>query len=307
MYVIRPIALTDSILTSSNVAETDYAAWDVGTAYVTGNRCIVISTHKIYEAIANVTGGSSPEIDVLTTTPKWIAVGATNRWKAYDKIIGSKTSQSTSITYKITPGEIFDAIAFLGLDAVSVRVVITDPIEGVVYDETKELLTTVLTGTSLVMDWYTYFFSSIIRITDFVFLDIPLYLNAVMDITITYTGGTASVGEIVFGQKTRLGVTKADPNPTFGTVDFSTKEQDTFGNWQVVKRSFSKKMTCSLIVNNTVIDEIERLLSAYLSELLVWIGDEQYGSMIIYGYCKDHNASAGLLITEMAIEIEGLT
>lgn len=263
--------------------------------------------HKIYESLVGANKSNYPPTDVLAAVPKWLEVGATNRWKAFDGVVGSQTSQATSITYKIRPGEVFDSVAFLVLDAITVQVMLTDPIEGVVYNQTKDLQSTVITGSATVTDWYTYFFSSIIKITDFVFLDIPPYLNAVLDITITYTGGTAKVGGIVFGLQTNLGITAANPNPTFGTVDYSTKTQDAFGNWSVTKRSFSKRMTATLIVNNGAIDEIERLLAFYRSELLVWIGDVDYGSMIIYGYCKDHNTNAGYINSSLAIEIEGLT
>lgn len=48
MKIIRPVTFTSAMLTSSNVPETDYTAWAVGTAYTTGNKCI--------EALVNVTG-----------------------------------------------------------------------------------------------------------------------------------------------------------------------------------------------------------------------------------------------------------
>ena len=38
MKVLAPIAVTDSMLTSSTVAETDHAEWAVGTAYTAGQR-----------------------------------------------------------------------------------------------------------------------------------------------------------------------------------------------------------------------------------------------------------------------------
>lgn len=78
MKIIRPIALTDAMLTASNVPETDYAAWSIGSPFLAGEHCIVVSTHKIYEALVNVTGGSSPEVDVLAAVPKWLEIGATN-------------------------------------------------------------------------------------------------------------------------------------------------------------------------------------------------------------------------------------
>ena len=51
MKLIRPVTVTNSILTSSNVPETDYTAWSGATAYTQGVRCILVSTHKIYECL----------------------------------------------------------------------------------------------------------------------------------------------------------------------------------------------------------------------------------------------------------------
>ena len=61
--------MTDAILGYTNVTETDYEEWAVGTAFHKGDRCIVLSTHKIYEALADVTGGSSPEIRLIAEMP----------------------------------------------------------------------------------------------------------------------------------------------------------------------------------------------------------------------------------------------
>ncbi|MFH0798668.1 MAG: hypothetical protein V2A66_00615 [Pseudomonadota bacterium] len=281
--------------------------WNVGAAYLAGDQ-VQISTgvQKIYEALVNVTGGSSPEVDVLAAVPKWLEVSATNRWKAFDQKVGSQTSQATSITYTITPGEVADAIAFLNLDAVTVRVVSTDPIEGVVYDETIDLLSTVITGISSVYDWYTYFFSAIFKRVDIVLLDLPPYLNTVLDITVIYTGGTAKVGGIVIGVQTNLGETQY--SPSIGIHDYSIKEADAFGVLTVTQRAFSKKMSCDVLVESASIADVQNLLASYRSTLLVWIGSEDYPSLIIYGFFKDFNIVIGYPTFAICnIEVEGLT
>jgi len=307
MKIIRPITLTDAMLTASNVAETDYSVWAVGTAYTAGNHSIVTTAgiHKIYEALVNVTGGSSPEVDVLAAVPKWLETGATNRWKAFDTKVGSQTSQATSITYKITPGQVFDSIAFLNVDAITIQVVLTDGAT-VVYDKTTDLQTTIITGAGTTIDWYTYFFSSIFRLTDVVLFDVPPYLNAVIDITITYTGGTAKVGGIVFGLQSTLGLTQYSPN--IGIHDYSIKEQDAFGIWSVTERAFSKRMSCDVLIESASIADVQNLLALYRSTLLVWVGSEDYTSLIVYGFYKDFSIVIGYpTFAICSIEVEGLT
>ncbi len=249
-----------------------------------------------------------PPTDLLLDTPLWWKeVSATNRWKAFDNKVGSQTSQATSITYKITPGVVVDSIAFLNLDAAEVTIVSTDPIDGIVYNKTINLLTTVITGTTTVMDWYTYFFSSVVKITAFVKFDIPPYLNTVFDITISYPSETAKVGGIILGLQTNMGTTQAEPKPSFGTHDYSQKTVDDYGVYSVTAGAFSKRMTFTLLTPNSSIDEIERLLALYRATLIVWAASETFGSMILYGFCKDHDSNAGLNFTEVAYDIEGVT
>ena len=310
MKIIRPITLTDAMMTASNVPETDGTAgeWAVGTPYTDGQtvRVTTAGVHKIYECLTNVTGGSSPEADVLAAVPKWLFVSATNRWKAFDQKVGSQTTNATSITYTITPGQVFDSIAFLGLDAVSVHVVITNPGEGVVYDQTADLQTTVISGASSALDWYTYFFSSIFRITDCAFFDLPPYLSAVMNITIAYAGETAKVGSIVFGIQSNLGKTLY--NPTIGIHDYSIKEADQWGVYSVIERAFSKRMSCDVIIPFESIADVQNLLASYRATPLVWIGADDFSPMIAYGFYKDFSIVIPYLIYAIcSIEIEAMT
>lgn len=307
MKIIRPVQIVNSMLTASNVPETDYDEWAVGTAYTAGDNCIVIgTTHKIYEALVDVTGGDSPEIDVTNAVPKWLEISATNRWKAFDVRVGTQTSQATSVTFEITPGVIVDSIAFLNMDCVTAQVVSTDPVEGEVYNETIDMLSTVITGSSGIYDWYTYFFSTNFRVTDAVRFDLPPYLNTVLSITITYTGGTVKVGGVVMGVQTFLG--KTQYHPSIGIHDYSIKQADAFGVLTVVTRAFSKKMTAEIMVESVSISDVQAILASYRTTLIVWVGADDVPALIVYGFYKDFN----ILIPYPAfaicsLEIEGLT
>lgn len=310
MKIIRPLTLTDAMMAASNVAETDgtAGAWAVGTPYTVGQtvRVVTAGVHKIYECLTNVTGGSSPEVDVLAAVPKWLFVSATNRWKPFDVRVGSQGVQATSITYTITPGEIVDSMAFLNMDAVTVRVVSTDPVEGVVYDETIDLISTVITGSSGIYDWYSYFFSSRFRKTDVTLFDIPPYLNTVFTITITYAGGTAKIGGIVMGVQAEFGGTQY--GASIGIHDYSIYESDPWGVLGITERAFSKKMSCDIWVPDASVDDVYNLLASYRATLLVFAGTETKSSMIIYGKYNDF----GIVISYpdysvMSMEISGLT
>jgi len=184
----------------------------------------------------------------------------------------------------------------------TIQVIVTDPIAGEVYNEITKLVVW-----ENIIDWYSYFFSTDVpyKITDFVINDITPYLNAVTDIILSYSGGTAKIGNIIFGNKTTIGATQKEPS--FGVTDYSTKEVDDFGNWAIVERTFSKWMNCRVKVDNSYIDYLERFLALYRATTLVWVGDENYSSMVIYGFCKDHKAVAGDNVTFVNLSIEGLT
>ena len=124
MKLIRPIAITDAMLTSSTVPETDYAAWSGGTAYTVGNRVILVSTHKVYECLVGNTG-FSPDVNLTGLTPKWLQISATNKWMMFDSGWGSQTSIATPLTIVLTPSTIFNALALMNVAATSVTVNMT--------------------------------------------------------------------------------------------------------------------------------------------------------------------------------------
>lgn len=280
---------------------------DQGAAHPT----ITASTddvHKIYESLSDNNTQNYPPLDILETVPNWLFIGYTNRWKSFDGIINSRTEYSGTFTYQFTPSNYIDSMAFMNLEDIStVRVVSTDPIEGVVYDYTKDLASTNISGVSAIVDWYTYFFSTTAYIDAFVLLDIPPYYNAVIDVTITYLGAetVAKVGEIVLGFQANFGDTLY--SPSIGIHDYSIKGTDDFGNAIITERPYSRKMSCDVKVLNADISEVNRLLISYRTLPLVWIGDESYDSLLIYGYFRDYSIVISYPAYAICtIDVEGL-
>lgn len=299
MILITPTTITPAMITACNVPENDYAAWSSGTSYTAGNRCIY--SHKIYEClIAN--SNAQPDLNTGGLTPKWLDTGYDNRWKMFDAVVGSQTSQATNISVTVTPGMI-DSIALLDVDADSIEITMVDPIEGTVYHDTVDM---VMKGT--VVDAYTYFFSPIITDDAAVLLGIPPYASAAITVSITKTGGTAKVGTLIFGMKKSMGGTRY--NPTIGIIDYSKKEVDAFGNYVVLQRTYSKRMSCELLVDNTMVDDLQKTLAGYRATPLVWVGDDEgtFSSMIIYGFYKSFSISIPYPTSSLcSLEIEGLS
>lgn len=68
LSVIKPITITDAMLTSTDVTEADYSAYNAATAYNVGDRVIVVSTdvHKIYESLI---GSNSSTVTMTIASP----------------------------------------------------------------------------------------------------------------------------------------------------------------------------------------------------------------------------------------------
>ena len=119
LKVIPPLTITDSRLTSSNVAETDYAAWSSATTYSLGQRVIVVSTHKVYESLQNSNLNKDPTLASNATW--WIEVSPTNRWKMFDISNTTQTTNADSIVVTITPGQVVNSVSLMNLEGISIR------------------------------------------------------------------------------------------------------------------------------------------------------------------------------------------
>ena len=95
MFMIEQIPLGGAELTACSVPETDYPVWSSATAYAIGTRVILTTgVHKVFEAVAANTN-KSPAVEANIGT-YWVVVGATNRWKIFDKKISDPVQFSGS-------------------------------------------------------------------------------------------------------------------------------------------------------------------------------------------------------------------
>lgn len=297
MRLIRPITLLENMVVS-DVPMDDNPAWVNGTTYTVGSK--VMYSRKNYECLIENTG-AIPSDNVGGTSPKWLDLGFVNRWKMFDTVVGSRTIQANSITVELTPGIVFDSVAFIDVIGSTIEITIDDPVEGEVYSETIDLI-----SKSTINDWYAYFFEPIITDDAAVLLGIPPYGSATVTITITATGYDAEIGSLILGSQRFLGLTQR--NPTIGITDYSRKDVDAFGNYTVVERAFSKRMSCDLWLQNTTVDDIQKILADHRAIPVVWVGaDAGYSSMIILGFYKSFQINIAYVEHSIcALEIEGL-
>ena len=305
MQLIKPVTVTDSILTATNITENDYAVWNSGTSYVVGDRVISTVTHRIYEALINNT--NVDPTGTATDPATWLDIGATNRWKAFDQKISDPVTNLNLIEYTLSdPSSNVTAVALFGLSGISANVTVTDTTvggDGEVYNQTISLL-----DNRNIVDWYTYFFEEQPQREEAQFLNIPPYLGSDVEITITSaTGDTTELGQIVIGLLSDLGAT------TYGTSisieDYSRKEVDAFGNFIVVERDFAKLADFDIQFETQSARKIQRTLAGYRAIPIVYLGSEDtaYGTTV-YGFYRRFDLTLeGPSLSFGAIEVEGLT
>lgn len=297
MKILRPVQVTDARLTSSSVTEpatvndADPAYWNSGTTYAIGDEVSLAATHKRYRSLQNSNLNKNP----ATEDDWWLPIGATNRWKMFDQSVESQTSKADSIVVVLTPNTLFDNLAFLNLDADTIRVQTSTG-----YDEEVDLTTRIIDS------WYSYFFEPFQRRLDVIFSNIPLVLGNVVTITITKTGSVAKCGVCIPGLGRTLG--KTQYGASVGILDYSVKETDDFGNTTVVERAYKKRMQAQVFVDRVQVDENFRQLAAYRATPLVWVGaDNNYESLIVYGFYKSFEEVITYPSYSLCnLEIEGL-
>lgn len=271
-HVVRPIAVTDALLAASNVAENDYPVWSAGTTYALGAHVILLATHRIYESLSAGNIGHDPS-DVTN----WLDIGPTNRWAMFDEALGTATERLDVVTVTLTaPGEV-QALAALDLTAASVRV------EAPGYDVTRALNSIETSAT---------------------FIDLAVSAGQAIKVTITGSG-LVSVGTLLFGTLSPLGVTQTAP--TVGINDYSLKNTDDFGNTTPVERAWAKRMAVSAMVATPHVDGLLRRVAALRARPCLWIADDGFECLSIYGFYRDYSVELHDGISTSSVTIEGLS
>lgn len=296
MRIITPQPITTSTLTASNVAITE-TIWAAGT-YVTGVQRYEGIT--LYQVVASPSTTDQPSVGAAKVVPTWQVISAINRYKMFDNVISTQSTRVGTIIVTVDPNQVVNAAAFFGLVGNTINVVMTDPVEGVVYNETKALQ-----DNTLIVDWYVYFFESVYQLTDAVFTDLPSYLNATITVTIDAGAATAACGEMVIGRQSVLGVSN------FGTSvsiqDYSIKTTDDFGNIIVEERAYSKRADYDVTIETIRVATVQRLLADIRTTPTVFIGEDDKAETVVYGFYKQFNIVLSTpSISDCSIEVEGL-
>lgn len=295
MKVIKSIATTDDILTFSNIDEDEYPTWVSGQPYVASNR--VIYNHKIYEAIVAVTSTTPPDLDQA----KWLFIDDTNRYRMFNNVVSDKSSRMGGIHFTLRPNQEVTGLSLVGVSATFVRIVVTDPVLGVIFDETKTLM-----DISNVVSYFDYFYSPLSSTqTSVAFLNLPPAPTGIIDVYIDSGDNVVEVAEIIYGRYTLVG--RTNYGTAIGIKSFSRKETDEFGNVTVIKRRNSKYCDYDIDIENIRLLAVQNFFSEIDSVPCLFVGNEDLEETIVYGFYSDFKATIAYpQISKCTLRVEGL-
>lgn len=286
-----------SNLLSTNAVNA-YSDWSSSTTYATGDR--VTYGNFYWESLIDANTNQNPE----STTLKWSNLGASNKWAMFDTRVASQTEYAGTLTLSVQPMQVFTSFSMFNVSAKSVHVQVLDRPGGVeVYSRTQSM------DNTQIASWFTYFLEEFDLGDEVTFDDIPMYKQAVINITITpITGLSSKVGAFVVGSVFDIGMTQY--GSSYGIRDYSVKETDEFGVANFVERNFSKRMQVQLMVNNGQLNFLNKLFVQMRARPTSWraTADDRFQGMTIFGYCKDWNVEVEYPNHSLiSVEIEGLT
>ena len=319
---VRPIAITDAMLTSSTVPEAVAATYAGGTTYALGDRVglapvdgqpqivyeslqaantghtpassptwwkisgnvypaysaavtyglgdvvsnIGANVHELYESLSAGNVGNA-----LTLASKWLNLGATNRWKMFDQIAASQTTDGATITTVIAPGVLVNSAVFANLSGTSIRV--QQSISG--YDRTIEL------NSHVVADWYAWFYEPIQTRDEAPFMDVPPFPAAVLTITLTGVDGVAACGVCVLGQAAYVGETQWGFSRSIN--DYSRVTEDAWGGLVLTPGGYSKLMSVDVHIPAGYESHVTHLLTGIRATIVMFVATTEIDSATIYG------------------------
>ncbi|MDP1026399.1 hypothetical protein Q5H91_04175 [Sphingomonas sp. KR1UV-12] len=296
---LDPVVVDGSVLVSSNVPETDAPVWAASTTYAKGAQ--VIAAHRIYESLVAGNVGADP----ATTAAKWLDIGPTNRWAAFDQALGTSTIVGANVEVVLKSPAPVSGLALLDTNAATVR------LRAPGYDRT---LVPDSAGKALFLD-FTAPAGTAVTVTATPAAVIPgpqrwddgaRWLDQrVWNDSLAAGDGTVTIGTMLIGQIKGLGVTETAP--TAGIIDYSRKETDVFGEVTVVPRAWAKRMAAKALIRTDAVDLVMNRLAAARAKPCLWLGHDDLDALAVYGFYKDFDIAVAPSVSKLSLSIEGLS
>lgn len=280
MKAIQPTETACAAIVDYNVTQI-HAVWDVATSYAKGDLVVLDGCGAIvYESLTSSNVGNDPE----TSTLDWLPVGVSNYFAMFDNKIGTQTENADSINVAVEFTSIVNAVGLINLVGSTVqfqawRADQDYMVDTPAFDETIQL------RDYGVSSWYEYVTYIVKQKRNYVNFQIPTFIGGTGRMILNSPGSTAKLGSLIYGSQFIIGETLTQVG--VGIKDFSTKETNSFGNYQIVEREFNDKITFKVLVENANRLDVKNFLTDNRATPVLWGGDEDVDVTITYGFYND--------------------
>ncbi len=298
MKVIKPVSISEGMITSSTIAEPDAGetVWSPYTAAI-GDRRISTTTHRVYECAVATT--DDPTVGVTKTPKSWVDVGPTNKFAMFDLVNSTTSNEQGDLTLQLAPSQTLTSLAAFSVNGASDVVINMTNAGSNVYTKTIEM-----NDNSAVASIWHYYFEPQVRSESFVINDLPQYPTGILDIE--FKGSAVAVGNLVVGNQIEVGSMAA--GTSLQLLDYSRKETDSFGNTVVQKGRTSKLVNFNMAVAYNLSSYVFNQVAELTGTPSVWFGDAGSDDpTLVFGYYRDLNINLTTNnIVDATITIEGL-
>lgn len=252
---------------------TTYQVYSTVPTYAIGDRVINAVTHRVYQSLVNANTNQP-----LTDQTKWFDVAPTNRWAAFDNVVGTSTVAPVPLLMIFKLGPI-DSLGLINITGDSFTAAMVDGTT-VVWKGTSDL-----TNDILIDEYDKYFFEDVVNVGDLAVKDIPPYYDGILSFALA--GATSvSAGVFVAGMGFDVGGTRFGART--GIISYSKKVTDSAGKTSLKKGANSKRMSLSVVIDNSKLDLVQRVLADLDGVATVVSGAENlYSSLILFCFIKE--------------------
>lgn len=246
--------------------------------YKNGDQVVYLPNKTIYQSLIDSNKSNPSETATSDATAEWIEVSPSNKWRAFDGLVNTKTKANTEINMTLNPVLFNNAIGFIGFSGISsIRIEVLDSGSAVLYDKTFT------TGDfSAIYDYYTYLFYQIVSLEKLVVTDLPQQPNVTINVTIS--GSSIEIGQMVTGATMSIGELVAD-NTKSDRFAYREQQYNEFGYPTGAEPIIVELNTYDALVSKSVNPAIQKLLNKLTNKNSLWIGDIGGGQeLITYGY-----------------------
>lgn len=279
-------------LVYSNVPITEQV-YNAATTYAKDAVVYNPVTHLTHRSMIDTNKGGA-----LDDPSKWAKGIATNRWKMFDELNNTQTTNPDEIVVVVTPEVISEGFYIGNVQADEIQLSQADVLEGPVLRETASLVES--SGGSSYYDWC---------------FRPPYYKDYfVTQSMLPYGGGLVTLILRRLGGVPKCGMCMVGPVDDFGPslyglsaegTDYSSTVFEFDGTSETTFRPYAKRMSVDVQVDNTQIDYIQQRLFDRRQRMLVWLGGP-YGATAVCGRYESFKiVIPGLLKSDMALQIGG--